>query len=61
MDISDGLDFVGLEVMKTAKGRDKVAAFVQNFSKWYSLSAEVGTPHHAGIALASPPVLSLLG
>ena len=43
---SDVADFVGLEVMKTAKGRDKLAAFVQNFAKWYSLEDEIGSRHH---------------
>merc|ERR1712086_356454 len=40
-------EFLGLEVMKSAKGRDKIAAFAQNFAKWHSLSQDIGSPHNA--------------
>jgi hypothetical protein len=45
--LSDVLDFVGLEVMKTAKGRDKIAAFFQNAAKFQSLQNEIGSSDHA--------------
>ena len=38
-----GVDFLGLVVLKTSKGRDKLLAFIQNFSKLYSLRFDVGS------------------
>ena len=42
------LTFVGLHLLKTSKGRDKLCALVQNFSKFWSITAyELDTAGHA--------------